>query len=694
MQQLPLFEPPIDPALLVLARASGVSIGAALASLATPAPHYRFVFLMQKAVEYCQVVKGLGSQLLAAYEKQDAEGLGMLRAEHEDSLLKASTELRNLQVDEARENLAAMEKSKVLVEARIDYYSKLEKRSEKERASTNKLSESEKNRKKAGAADVTASIVANVPNFTIAIKAPIFSLENGFVFGGSNLASIAQAVSSGFGNKSASSNYEANKLSTDAQHERRWDDWKLQERLAKHELQQIEKQIVAAQVRLALAEKERDNYAIQVQQSREVKDFLSSKFSNKELYGWMVSQTSAIYFQSYKLAYDLAKRCEKAYQRESGEYSSTYIAYGYFDSMKKGLLSGERLHHDLQRMEFDYLNNNRREYEITKHVSLSLLDPVALLNLQTEGECEFSIPEVIFDMEYPGHYFRRIKSIDVSIPCVTGPYTSVPARLTLVSSRTRIDPTASGEYAFDPSGEDARFQVDTGAGQSIVISRGQEDPGLFAADHRDERYLPFEGTGAISDWNLKLTSAMPTFDWTTITDVVLHVRYTAREGGDPLRDAALASLTLELSEIPLRRAFSAKHEFPTEWSAFLRPAQGGSEPVLKLDLSEKRFPYFARYSGLKISEIELVALIKNPNGETRIDVQVVPPAGNDPVTLDSANANYGGHPSATVTYASSLAPGQWTVTVPPTSLGEPSDWIEDLTVVATYEITVPTQATL
>src|SRR4029077_11432194 len=127
---LPLFEPPIDPALLVLARASGVSIGAALASLATPAPHYRFVFLMQKAVEYCQVVKELGSQLLAAYEKQDAEGLGMLRAEHEDSLLKASTDLRNLQVDEARENLAAMEQSKLLVEARIDYYSNLEKRSE------------------------------------------------------------------------------------------------------------------------------------------------------------------------------------------------------------------------------------------------------------------------------------------------------------------------------------------------------------------------------------------------------------------------------------------------------------------------------------------------------------------------------------------------------------------------------------
>ena len=157
VQQLPLFEPPIDPALLVLARASGVSIGAALASLATPAPHYRFVFLMQKAVEYCQVVKELGSQLLAAYEKQDAEGLGMLRAEHEDSLLKASTELRNLQVDEARENLAAMEKSKVLVEARIDYYSNLEKRSEKEKASTKSLDDAELKRMKSSEQEMAAS---------------------------------------------------------------------------------------------------------------------------------------------------------------------------------------------------------------------------------------------------------------------------------------------------------------------------------------------------------------------------------------------------------------------------------------------------------------------------------------------------------------------------------------------------------
>jgi hypothetical protein len=157
-----------------------------------------------------------------------------------------------------------------------------------------------------------------------------------------------------------------------------------------------------------------------------------------------------------------------------------------------------------------------------------------------------------------------------------------------------------------------------------------------------------------------------------------------------LRTAAVAALTEGLAGLPLRRGFSAKHEFPTEWNAFLRPAQVVDEAVMKLDLSEKRFPYFARYNGLKISEIELVAMTKSPDGQNQIDVQVASPSGNNPVTLDSANANYGGHPSATVAYDDGISPGQWTVTVPTTNLGVPSGWIDDLVVIATYQMTVST----
>jgi hypothetical protein len=182
---------------------------------------------------------------------------------------------------------------------------------------------------------------------------------------------------------------------------------------------------------------------------------------------------------------------------------------------------------------------------------------------------------------------------------------------------------------------------------------------------------------------------MPTFDWTTMTDVVLHVRYTAREGGDLLREAALASISLELSEIPLRRAFSAKHEFPTEWSAFLRPAQGGSEPMLKLDLSEKRFPYFARALGLNISDLQLVALVKDPENAKDITADVEG-AGttNEGVTLASADGIYDGNPSANIGYQEA-DPGEWKITVDTSTLGAPSEWIDDLVVIATYQVSVP-----
>ena len=37
-----------------------------------------------------------------------------------------------------------------------------------------------------------------------------------------------------------------------------------------------------------------------------MKEFFQNKYTNKELYQWQLGQLSSVYFQSYKLAYDLA----------------------------------------------------------------------------------------------------------------------------------------------------------------------------------------------------------------------------------------------------------------------------------------------------------------------------------------------------------------------------------------------------
>jgi hypothetical protein len=81
---------------------------------------------------------------------------------------------------------------------------------------------------------------------------------------------------------------------------------------------------------------------------------------------------------------------------------------------------------------------------------------------------------------------------------------------------------------------------------------------------------PFEGAGAISTWRLELPIEFKTFDYGTISDVILHLRYTSRRS-DALRGKATAALKAHLSDVtarPLSRLVSIRHEFPTEWRRF------------------------------------------------------------------------------------------------------------------------------
>ncbi len=125
----------------------------------------------------------------------------------------------------------------------------------------------------------------------------------------------------------------------------------------------------------------------------------------------MKGRIAGIFFQTYKLAYDQAKRAEKALRYEHGLASTNHIKFGYWDSLRQGLLAGEQLHQDLKRLEQTHLDQNRRHYELTRHISLSQVDPLALIALRTTGSCTFRLPEALFDMDCPGHYFRRIKTV-------------------------------------------------------------------------------------------------------------------------------------------------------------------------------------------------------------------------------------------------------------------------------------------
>jgi hypothetical protein len=313
----------------------------------------------------------------------------------------------------------------------------------------------------------------------------------------------------------------------------------------------------------------------------------------------------------------MAQRAEKCFAFELAD-DSTFLSNGYWDSLKSGLLSAETLLNDVKQMESAYLARNVREYELSKSISFAELDPYALIALRSTGKCLVQIPEAIFDMDHPGHYLRRNRSVAVSIPCIVGPYVSVSAKLSLVSNRYRKNNNLAGgtsPYAESPVGGDVRFTYNVGMIQSIATSTCVNDSGVFELSLRDERFLPFEGTGAVALWQLELPTVIRRFDYNTITDVILQLKYTARDGGSTLRSAveaeqlkALTQIIVDASHTGLYQAFRLKQQFPNEWWTLLQTS------AVTVTLGPQHLPYFTQNQGPKIQSVQWFAQVQgNPN---------------------------------------------------------------------------------
>jgi len=407
-------------------------------------------------------------------------------------------------------------------------------------------------------------------------------------------AEIAQKVAAAFLTN-------AERASKMAGYYRRAEDYVLQANLATAELAQFGRQVISSLIREQINKKEYENHIRQLEQAEAVRDFLQDKFTNEELYTWMQGEISKTYFSCYQFAFDIAKKSEQTLQYElmRKEFDDlNIIKFGYWDSARKGLLAGESLYLDLKRLEMSYHENNKREYEITKHISIHRLDPMALLKLKATGSCEIEIPEWVYDLDSPGQFMRRIKTVGVSIPCITGPFTGVHTKLSLLQSSIRTSSVKGDEYKRSGT-EDPRFRDFNGAIQTVVTSSAQNDSGLFETNLKDERYLPFEGAGAISRWKIELPNGIPQFDFETIADVVLHVRYTCREAGHLATDATthIKEDILQAPDGGLLQLFTINHEFSNEWQLFKAAA---TDPVRKLVLKvdKNHFPYWTKSLGM------------------------------------------------------------------------------------------------
>ncbi|HEX4451403.1 MAG TPA: neuraminidase-like domain-containing protein [Kofleriaceae bacterium] len=681
---LPLYGPAINPLLAIQAAAAGQSI-----TPTTQQPTlYRFATYLQRALDLTNDVRQYGSLILSALEKEDAEKLALLRATQEVDIQQRLLDVKTRQVTEATDQIAALQSQKAIAQIRYNFYSTIAFMNQWEQA----------------AVDLDRlALVANVAATVIeAIAGPAHMVPTAEVgvagfggtptvnvkFGGENVGNSATAAASWLHSGANLVSETARMAATMGGYQRRADDWQLQASLAQAEMTQIDSQITAANDRLAIAQSELSIQTETIANAQAVQTFLTNKYTNAQLYDWMVTQLTTVFTQAYQLAYSLAQTAQMAYQFELGR-TDTFLQINYWDAQHRGLTAGESLLFDLRRMESQYLQNNIRERELTKHISLANTQPLALITLLQTGTCSFSLDESLFDADHPGQFFRRLRDVAITVPFVGGPYTGANGTLTLTSSVVRLTaPVApyTPITAASPPNDTTNFRVTTPtAKQSISISNGQHDSGLFEVNLRDERFLPFEAFGAISAWSFELNPADNPFDFSTITDVVVHVRYTAYAGGDePIVRKAL----------PTARSIyvSTKATFSDAYFSFFHPATGATQQVLTLPFTAAQFP-FSNLGAPALSSISIyVTLAAPPAGAVSLPATFGPSGGAQANISLAGSAASGISMLVATATAIGAAPQTFALTVPtatiPASLAAngvlDAAKIEDVVLVLSY----------
>ncbi|MEV4316133.1 hemopexin repeat-containing protein [Actinocrispum sp. NPDC049592] len=584
-QPLPLFEPPIDPMDLVRAVAAGMDVGQAVASsVAVAVPHYRFDTMFRRAQELVDKLKQFGQDLLSVLERRDGEELSLLQNRQEGVILDMTRAIKDAQIEAAAANLRELQASKDATDQRIARYQRLVDNglSALEQAQLGLMGTAAALHLTSGLLKLGAGIAYAVPQ----VKMGVFIM--GMEWGGKQVgkvldkaAEIPQSLAEGL-------QVTGELLGVRAEHDRTAEEWQFQLATAKNDLTQITHQVTGAEQQLKSAQREAEVLAQEIANNQAVAAQLKGKFSSAELYRWMAGELAGLYFQAYSMAYDTARAAERALRFERGlnDAEVTFIRPLYWDSRRGGLLAGDSLSLDLEKLGQAYYTTGARGMEITKQVSLLEIDPAAALTLSATGACDFALTEELFDHDFPGHYRRQIRSLAVSFVDEDGAATQPNATLTQMSHKTVLSAdTKAVRHLLDPKQPPpGTLRSDWRANQQIALSSvgEQENNGLFELRYDDTRYLPFEGTGAVSTWHLQLTGRKPT----NLRDVVITVRYTAEDGGQVFANAVKGML----KPYAAARFFDIATEFPDEWQEFV----DGEGTSLTLPFTPDMFPGLAR----------------------------------------------------------------------------------------------------
>jgi hypothetical protein len=236
-------------------------------------------------------------------------------------------------------------------------------------------------------------------------------------------------------------------------------------------------------------------------------------------------------------------------------------------------------------------------------------------------------------------------------------------------------------------GADENYRVDHLAVEAIAVSSAPGDAGRFTLDFRDEKYLPFEGAGAISRWRIELPRRLRSYDYDAILTCGLQFKLTARRD-DTLVAPALTALQAQLdsaSEGTMFHLFSLRHDFPNEWQTI----RASTARTATLTVTRDRFPFLAQNGAITVSELHSSLILKQERPTQGYQATLTPAGGAPPIALvwPAGKGRYrSAAASVSLPISALAADGAWVLQLDAPSLPADIDQIKDVLIAVRYAV--------
>ena len=381
---LPLFEPPIDPAALV---AGGRVRGWTSRRPRRPARRWRSRTTASRSCSAgprtsCSGWASSAATCSSVLERRDAEELTLLQSRHEGAILALTRAIKEDQVGIARANLAELAESEAAARNRQTHYQRLldQGMSPLEQAQVGLMISASAAHHVAAALKLGAGIAHAFPQSKIGPF--IMGIETGGDQAGSSLDKFSEFSESLGEGLSVTGEV----LGIFASHQRMAGGLaSCSSAPARSDLAQIAQQIAGGDPAGGRRRARPGDPEQQIAHNESVTTFLTGKFAGAQLYQWMSGRLSAALPAGVRHGLRAWPGPPSARSSSSGASTRpTRASSGRCTgtSRRNGLLAGEALGLDLERMATAYQDADSRGLEITKRISLAELDPVALLRLK------------------------------------------------------------------------------------------------------------------------------------------------------------------------------------------------------------------------------------------------------------------------------------------------------------------------